>query len=195
MSVEGIIEKILSDARSAYRVIVEGAEKEAESIRAEQKREAAAYFVKQKGLLDERYRKDKERAVLNKRLEMRKITLGTRQEWMEKAFADAYRRLVDQPLGEYKMTLLQMIGSASQSKDEEVCFGRKGDRKFFEEVIRELNGKTGGRFTLSHDDGNFPWGFILKKGKVEVNVSIDSLFKYRRADFEQKAWELFNADR
>ena len=195
MSVEGIIEKIIADARSEARKIIGESEKEAGAIHEEGKREAAAYFEKQKGLLDERYRKEKERAVLNKRLETRKTTLGTRQGWMKKAFEDAYRRLVDQPLGEYKQTLLQMIGSASQSKDEEVYFGRKGDRKFFEEVIRELNGKTGGRFTLSHDDGNFPWGFILKKGKVEVNVSIDSLFKYRRADFEQKAWELFNADR
>jgi vacuolar-type H+-ATPase subunit E/Vma4 len=195
MSVEGIIEKIIADARSEVRKIIEESEREAGAIHEEEKREAAAYFEKQKGLLDEHYRKEKERAVLNKRLEMRKTTLGTRQEWMDKAFADAYRRLVDQPLGEYKQTLLQMIGSASQSKDEEVCFGRKGDRKFFEEVIRELNGKTGGRFTLSPEDGGFPWGFILKKGKVVVNVSIDSLFKYRRTDFEQKAWELFNADR
>jgi vacuolar-type H+-ATPase subunit E/Vma4 len=195
MSVEGIIEKIIADAKNEARRIVEESEKEAGAIHEEGKKEAAEYFEKQKRLLDERYRKDMERAVLNKRLEMRKNMLGTRQKWMEKAFAEAYKRLVDQPLGDYKETLIRMICTASQAKDEEIVFGRKGDVKFFQEVVGELNGKTGGRFTVSAEGGKFPWGFILKKGKVEVNVSIDSLFKHRRADLERKAWEMFDADR
>jgi vacuolar-type H+-ATPase subunit E/Vma4 len=195
MSVEGIIEKIIADAENEARRIVEESEKEAGALREEGEKEAAEYFERQKRLLDERYRKEKERAILNKRLETRKTLLGTRQKWMDKAFAEAYKRLVDQPLGDYKQTLMRMIDSASQTKDEEIIFGRKGDGTFFEQVVLELNGKTGGRFVVSAVGGEFPWGFILKKGKVEVNVSIDSLFKHRRADLEQKAWETFDADR
>ena len=200
MSVEGIIEKILSDATSVSRAVVESAEKEAESIRAEEKREAAEYYEKQRALLEEHFRKEKERAVLNKRLETRKNTLGARQQWLERAFNEAYKALIDQPLPVYKETLLRLIGTASKSKDEEIVFGRKGNKAFFEEIIAEIKksngaGESGAKFTLSPDRGDFPWGFILKKGKVEINVSIDSLFKYRRADLEQKAWETFDADR
>jgi vacuolar-type H+-ATPase subunit E/Vma4 len=195
MSVEGIIEKIIADAKNEARGIVEESEKEADAIDEEGKKEAAEYYERQKRLLDERCRKEKERAILNKRLETRKTLLGARQKWMDRAFAEAYKRLVDQSPGDYKQTLMRMIDSASHAKDEEIIFGRKGDGAFFRELVRELNGKTGGRFTVSAVSGDFPWGFILKKGKVEVNVSIDSLFKHGRADLEQKAWETFDADR
>jgi vacuolar-type H+-ATPase subunit E/Vma4 len=200
MSVEGIIEKILSDARSASRAIVEDAEKESEAIIAGHRREAEEYYRKQKSLLEERYRKEKERAVLNKRLDARKNNLGARQRWLERAFGDAYKALVDQPLGEYRGTLLSLIRGASKSRDEEIVFGRKGDRAFFEEVVAELNKKADGpaaasKFTLSPETGDFSWGFVLRKGKVDVNMSIDSLFRYRRADLEQRAWEMFDADR
>jgi vacuolar-type H+-ATPase subunit E/Vma4 len=199
MSVEGIIEKILGEARNASRAIVEGARKEAEGIRAEERREAAEYYEKQRALLEEQYRKEKERAVLNKRLETRKNTLGVRQQWLERAFDEAYKALIDQPLTEYKETLLRLIGAASKAKDEEIVFGRKGSKAFFEEIVSELKkgkgaGEPGPKFTLSPDSGDFPWGFILRKGKVEVNMSIDSLFKYRRTELEQKAWEMFDAD-
>jgi len=194
MSLEGIIERIISDARKEEEIILSAAKEEARNIEEQCRKEADEYFLKQKEALYEAYKRQKERLVLNLRLEARKSMLRVRQDWMEKAFSLAYKKLIDQPLKEYKSLMFTLIHSFSLSGDEEVVFGKKGDDKFLKDLINELNKEKATRFTLSSERGDFPWGFILRKGKVETNMSIDSLFRYKRMDLEQKAWELFEAN-
>ena len=194
MSVEGIIDHIIAEADSEAKKIINDAQNEAGIIKEKSKSEADEYFEKQMHLIDEKYRREKERMTLNKRLDQRKNMLQARQKWMDEAFSNGYKILIDQPLSEYKKLLISLIENVSQSRDEEVIFGKKGTKKFLDEVIKELNGKKGMKFSLSDERGDFPWGFILRKGKVEINMSIDSLFKYKRTDLEQKAWEIFNAN-
>lgn len=193
MSVEGIIDRIIADAEAEAKKIIDEAEQEASAIKEKGKKEAEEYYERQLHLIDEKYRREKERAILNKRLEQRKNMLQARQKWMDRAFQDAYKRLVDQPKSDYKDLLIALIKRVSHTKDEEVIFGKKGEKKILEEIVAQLNNKDSGNFTLSKERRDFPWGFVLKKGKVEINMSIDSLFKYKRTDLEQKAWEIFNA--
>lgn len=193
MSLDGIVDKIITDAKAEAQDIITKAKEEARVIQAEGEREAERYFGERRARIDELYRREMERAILNKKLESRKNILLNRQEWMEKAFSLANKRLVAQPLPEYGETITGLIAKVSKTKDEEVVFGKKGDDGFLKKIVGNLNKKTKGNFTLSRDRGDFIWGFILKKGKVETNMTIDSLFKYKRADLEQKAWELFNA--
>jgi V/A-type H+-transporting ATPase subunit E len=192
MSVDGICDRIIADANEEAEKIIHDAEREAESIREKGKREAQQYYEKQQFLLNEKYRRDKERSILNKRLDERKNLLLARQKWMDRAFEEAYRKLVEQPSGEYEKLLVNLVQKVSATRDEEAVFGKKGDEAFLKNVIEKLNFE-GGRFTLSSQRGAFPWGFILRKERVEINMSIDSLFRYKRTDLEQKAWEIFHA--
>ena len=193
MSVEGIIDRIIADAQDEARSIIHDAEKEAESLEKQGMREADEYFDRRRAQLEEYYRREKERAILNKRLDQRKNMLQARQKWMDRAFSDAFEMLVDQPIDEYKELVIDLIVKVSRSNDEEVVFGKKGDAKFLEKLIAELNKKSKGKFAISKKRGDFPWGFILKKEKVEINMSIGSLFKYKRTDLERTVWEIFNA--
>ncbi len=194
MSVEGIIDRIMTDAKGEVDSILSEAGRQERAIQEDNEREAQEHYDRKRELLDEKYRKEKERAILNRRLDERKSVLMTRQTWMDRAFDEARSRLVDQSMNEYQQLMRQLIATVSSARDEEVQFGTKGDEKELKSVITELNKQTGGKFTLSEERGDFPWGFILRKGKVETNMSIESLFKYKRNDLEQKAWELFNAD-
>jgi vacuolar-type H+-ATPase subunit E/Vma4 len=194
MSVEGIQTRIIEDAKKEAKEIVASAQNEAKAILAAGESEALEYYRRKGKLLDERYRKEKERAILSKRLELRKKLLDARQRWMDRAFDDAFQALVGQDDARYKELMIDLIGKASSHNDEEVIFGRKGSEDLLREIVDKLNRKKGCSFTLSKKRGGFPWGFILKKGSIEANMSIDSLFKYKRSDLEQRAWELFNAD-
>ena len=194
MSVEGIIDRIMTDAKGEVESILTEARRQAKAIQEDNEREAQEHYDRQRELLDEKYRKDKERAILNRRLEERKSVLMNRQTWMDRAFEEARSRLVDQPIEEYQQLMKQLISTVSYARDEEVQFGTKGDEKVLKSILSELNRETGGKFTLAGERGESPWGFILRKGKVETNMSIESLFKYKRNDLEQKAWEIFNAD-
>ena len=194
MSVEGIIERIMSDAGQESDAILDEARRQAEAIQSDNRREAEEYHAQRKALLDERYKKEMQRAILNRRLEQRKLILTTRQHWMDRAFEESRRKLIDQPLKEYQSLMKKLIPRVSSTKDEELQFGAKGGDAELKAIVSELNRETGGSFTLAGKRGDFEWGFVLRKGKVETNMSIDSLFKYKRSDLEQKAWELFHAD-
>jgi V/A-type H+-transporting ATPase subunit E len=194
MSVDGIIDRIMADAKQDAAQIADEARKQAKTIHRDNEKDAQEYYEHQKSLLDERYRKEKERAVLNRRLQQRKSVLASRQRWMDRAFELAHQRLVEQPMPEYQKLMKGLISSVSSTKDEIVQFGQKGQEGELKSLISELNRETGGSFRLSEERGEFAWGFILRKGKVETNMSIDSLFKYKRSDLEQKAWELFNVE-
>ncbi len=193
MSVEGIIDRIIADAQEEAGSIIHGAEKEAGALEKEGVREADEYFERRKSQIDGHYRREKERAVLNKRLDQRKNMLQARQKWMDRAFSDAFEKLTEQSSEEYKGLVVDLITKVSRTNDEEVIFGKKGNAEYLEGIVAELNKKAKGKFSLSKKRGDFPWGFILKKEKVEINMSIDSLFKYKRTELERKVWEIFNA--
>jgi vacuolar-type H+-ATPase subunit E/Vma4 len=194
MSIEGIQIRIMEDAKKEAQSIVDQANKEAKSIDEANMKEAEQYFEKKLKLLEERYSREMERTILSRRLALRKKLLDARQKWMAKAFQDAYQDLVRQDLDEYKDLMIELIGKVSLHKDEEIIFGTKGDEKLLSQIVGELNRKHKGNFTLSKERRDFPWGFILRRGNVETNVSIDSLFRYKRNDLEQKAWEIFDAN-
>ena len=192
MSVEGIIERIISEANDEAAKIISDAKDEAKRIEEEIKKEAEDYFNKQLKALDKKYKNKKERAILNKRLDNRKEILKVRQKWMDEAFNKAFKSLVDQSFGSYKSLILKMIEKVSSKKDEEILFGKKGSDSELKKLVEELNKKLNAKFSLAKDRGDFEWGFILRKGKIETNVTIDSLFRYKRDELEQKAWEIFN---
>jgi vacuolar-type H+-ATPase subunit E/Vma4 len=194
MSVEGIRKRIMDDAKKEVKAVSDAAKKEADAVLAEGQAEADEYFERHKKLLEERYSKERDRAVLSKRLELRKKLLDRKQRWMERAFEEAYTMLTAQEDKPYRDLMIDLIAKVSSCNNEEVVFGKKGDEALLKEIIRGLNSKTGGSFTISKKRGGFDWGFILKTGRVETNMSIDSLFKYKRGDLEQRAWEIFDAD-
>ena len=113
---------------------------------------------------------------------------------MDTAFDEAYQTLVGQDDKENRDLMVNLIAKVSSHKDEEIIFGKKGDKKILKEIVDRLNSKSGGAYTLSKERRDFQWGFVLKRGSIETNMSIDSLFKYKRDDLEQKAWEIFDAD-
>jgi len=194
MSVEGIIDRITADAEAEAKNIIVKAKNEAESIVEKGKKRAEEYFDLQRKKIDEKYRREKERRVLNRRLDRRKNLLQARQKWMNEAFSTAYRNLIDQPPEDYKTLVITLIERVSVSKDEEIVFGTKGNDALIEGIVKTLNSAKNSKFTQAEKRGEFPWGFVLRKGKVEINMSIDSLFKYKRTDLEQEVWGLFNAD-
>ncbi len=193
MSVEGIIERILSDAQMQAEEIKKHADQRASAVVEEGKQEAEKYFEKQKKRLEDKYNQEKEHAVLNRRLQQRKQILEARQKWMDAAFEAAYKKLVKQPFADYRELMKKLILRVTATKDETVVFGAKGEDKELKKLIDELNSEAKSSFTLSKERGGFSWGFILRRGKIETSMSIDSLFRYKRNDLEQKAWELFNA--
>ena len=192
MSVEGIVERIINEAKEEADRIISDAKAEAKNIEEDLKKEADSYFENQKKQLDYKYKSNKERTILNKRLENRKELLQVRQKWMDEAFNGAYKALINQSFEDYQKLVIKLIKDTSSSKDEEIIFSKKGSDAELKKLANDINKKANGKYSLAKKRGNYQWGFILRKGKIETNVTIDSLFRYKRDELEQKAWEIFN---
>lgn len=193
MSIKSILERILSDAEKEAYKIIKKAEDEANSIIEKEKQEAEEYFKNRLMEIEQHYKREKERAILNTRLEVRKNILGAKQRWMDRAFNEAFEKLKNETLEEYSNHIKSMLGTITDVKDGELSFGKKGDDNFLKKLVDEINRREKTNFKLMKNRENFDWGFILRKGKVETNFSLESLFTYSRPEIEQKAWGIFNA--
>ena len=84
---------------------------------------------------------------------------------------------------------------AVESGDEEVVIAA-GEDRIDSELIKKVNAKPGpgikGDLKLATDAADIDGGFILRRGKIQVNASIEVLISQARQDLETElSQELF----
>ena len=200
MPVEAIVEKILSDAKEEAEAIrasflqeveklEEGKSQEIEKIRVEVDREG-----KLRG--EEAVR----RLLSSKQMEAKKSILQLKQELIDRVFESAYDKvyhLKDQEYREFIQALLQKV---VETGDEEVIVGKRDAKRitssFIQAVNRELK-KMGreGKLLLGPPSPEIDRGFILRRGRKEINVALSALFASVRQELESETAEvLFGED-
>ena len=73
------------------------------------------------------------------RLEARKLTLGTKQEMVERAFQRALEKLTSLPDAEYVSLLANLAAAGSRSGHEAVIFSQKDRARFGKQVVTLAN--------------------------------------------------------
>lgn len=189
MSVDKIKGKILSDAQAeALRIEVEIAEK-VKKIKEEQQGriETIKKDAEEEGrrLAEDRRKKD----IAAAELELRKAFLAQKQELIQTVFDRALERLANLEGKEYERFIAELLLKAVEEGDEEVLLssgdGHKIGDKFLDEVNRKLNVKgKKGALRLVREDRDLGGGFILRRGKKEINCSMASLFNTVREELE-----------
>lgn len=139
------------------------------------------------------------------RLEARKLTLGTKQEMVERAFQRALEKLTSLPDAEYVSLLANLAAAGSRSGHEAVIFSQKDRARFGKQVVtlandilarkvapklpEELTGsKAGasavlagtGMLTLAEESRPMAGGLILRDNNVETNCSFEVLIHLQR---------------
>jgi len=195
MNAEQVIEKILSQARE-----------EAEKINAEAK-EKLAHQQEELAQKLEEYRNQTERLagqaaeekrlrlLAGARLELRKENLATKGRLLDEVFTSAGRKLTEMGDDEYRELMSKLITKAAQTGDEEIIVGRNENRinaELVKQVNNQLDSGNKGSLKLSENKGNFDIGFVLRRGKVKVNVTLPVLLAQAREKLEiELAKELF----
>lgn len=186
MALEDVIAKISKSAEDKKAAYMKEAETEKEKILSEWKTKAKEFF-------DSEYKKceidaanEKRSIILAKRLELRKELLSAKQKVIEDAFLTAFNKIKSLPQKDYEAFLERMLKESAE--DGEELIGRKEDKAVLEAIIK----KSSKKITLSKETRDISGGFILKKGKIETNVSFDTLFESKRHDLEQEVGKLLN---
>jgi V/A-type H+-transporting ATPase subunit E len=91
--------------------------------------------------------------------------------------------------------MTKLMLQAVETGDEEIIIGKNEkciDQKFVKQINRELGPGFKGNLRLANETQNLTGGFILKRGKIKNNISINVLLQQARKELEiQLAKELF----
>ncbi|MHC4510905.1 MAG: V-type ATP synthase subunit E [Planctomycetota bacterium] len=190
-----VVEKILAEAKAeAERISKEAEQKDA----AEQAKlnEELKRYKKQTDTHAKKAGADEESHILAAaRMETAKQLLAEKRTILDEVFDQARRQTAELPDDQYRRLCTRLMLEAVETGDEEVVVG-KDENRIDHELIKEINRELGpgykGNLRLSGERQNLGAGFILKRGKVKTNVSIDVLLDQARKELEiELAKELF----
>lgn len=187
MALEDIIKKIEADAEGEVNRIKAAAEATGEEILDQAKKEAEdkRRALLKKGEDDaERVRK---RILQIADLDARKIILTAKRQVISDVFDRASKKLLEAE--NYRDMFYKMLLSGVETGEEEVVISAYDRKRIDQGLINSVNAelkKKGkkGKLVLAKDDAHTTGGFILRRGKVEMDSSFSSLIKSQRDNLE-----------
>jgi len=187
MDAQKVIEKILSDAKAeAAKIDSEVREKQA-GEQAGLEQQLTDYRAQTKALAEKAGKDEKLHILAAARMQIAKEYLAEKRKILDEVFEQARRRVQSLPDGEYRGLMVQLMVAAAETGEQEVVIGNKESR-IDDSLLQEVNGKLAasgkGNLRLSEHRQNLAGGFILKRGKIKTNVSIDVLLDRARKELE-----------
>ncbi len=195
MDAQKVIEKILSDAGTEAQKIGQEARDKQAGEQAGLEQQLGDYRAQTKALAEKAGRDEKSHILAAARMQIAKEYLAEKRKILDEVFEQARRRVQSLPDGEYRGLMAQLMVAAVETGEQEVVIGNKEGR-IDDSLLREVNDKLAasgkGNLKLSQQRQNLAGGFILKRGKIKTNVSIDVLLDRARKELEiELAGQLF----
>lgn len=195
MEAEQVVEKILADAKAE----ADKKKKEAEAKEAAEQAkltEQLDEYKKQTEILAQKAGEDEKSHILAAaRMDIAKEYLAEKRKLLDEVFEQARRKLQDLPDKEYRALIKKLLLDAVETGDEEVVVDTNEgriDHEFIKQINRELGSDYKSNLKLSDEKQDIGAGFILKRGKIKTNVSIQVLLEQARKELEiELAKELF----
>ena len=196
MEAEQVVEKILADAKTEADKIKKQADDQ-EAAEQAKLAEQLDEYKKQTEILAQKAGEDEKSHILAAaRMDIAKEYLAEKRKILDEVFEQARRQLQDLPDEEYRALIKKLILDAVETGDEEVVVDTNEgriDHEFIKEINSELGPDYKDNLRLSDERQDLGAGFILKRGKIKTNVSIEVLLGQARKELEiELAKELFS---
>nr|WP_315020642.1 V-type ATP synthase subunit E [uncultured Aminipila sp.] len=182
MSIENITEKILEDAKEHAEKVMADVKSQETSIleNANKQAENILKSYTEKSLADAEIIKSRKISVAE--LESRKIKLGARQKAVSIAFDKAIDKIADFQDDKYIDFLVGMYEEVT-IEGGEICLNEKDRQRVGEKLVAKINdGSQKEQVKLSEDRISARGGFILKKGSIEINATLETLINSLKED-------------
>jgi V/A-type H+-transporting ATPase subunit E len=195
MEAQQVIEKILSDAKGEAAKIEQEAREKQAAEQAGLEQQLGDYRAQTKALAEKAGKDEKAHILAAARMQIATEYLAEKRKILDEVFEQARARVQNLPDGEYRQLMAHLMLAAVETAEQEVVIGNKEGR-IDASLIQEVNGKLAaggkGNLKLSEQRQNLAGGFILKRGKIKTNVSIDVLLDRARKELEiELAGQLF----
>jgi V/A-type H+-transporting ATPase subunit E len=195
MEGQQVVERILADARTEAEKIKSQVEEKEAAEQAKLDKQLREY-KKQTDIIAQKAGEDKKAHLLAAaRMDIAKQSLAEKRKILDEVFAQARRHLENLSDEQYCKLMTRLMLEAVETGDEEVIVDneeRRIDQKFIKDINQQLGPGGKGNLRLSEEKANIGRGFILKRGKIKNNVSIEVLLAQARKELEiELAKELF----
>lgn len=182
MSIDKIREKILSDAEKQAEDLTFNAKTEAEKILKEAEVDAEKIKTKMEKLTASSVANIKNRKISVANLEIRKMYLEVKQEAVNIAVRIAITEIAKMSKEEYLDFITKVVVEAGVSEGE-LRLNKKDKEAIGEALVKRVNQEmVDGKIVLSDETIKEQGGFILKRGKMEVNSTIETMVNAIKSD-------------
>ncbi|MDH4201451.1 MAG: V-type ATP synthase subunit E [Phycisphaerae bacterium] len=195
MNAEQVVKKILAEANAKAEKIVHDAKAKAAEQMSQLENEMTD-FDAETGRLAEAAAEDKlQRMLANARMANAKQTLAAKGAILDEVFEKANAAVNKLPDDQYLSLMTTLLKKAVETGDEEVIVGKNESRineRFITQMNRQLNSGFKRNLRLGSRRADITGGFILSRGKVQINASTDVLIESLRERMEiELSQELF----
>jgi len=195
MDAEQVIEKILSDAKNQADRFDKEADEKASGEQAKLDRQLQEYKKQTEILAQKAADDEKSHLLAAARMDISKDYLAEKRKILDDVFERARAQLQNLPDEDYRRLMTKLMLEAVETGDEEVIVDSSEtriDQNFIEHINHELGPGRKGNLRLSRQRQKMGGGFVLRRGRVKNNVSIEVLLALARKDLEiELAKELF----
>lgn len=182
MSIEKITSAIIDEAQTESEQIIHAAELRSRSvITALEKRIKIETDVAIKEAEDEREK------IISRRksvadIDSKKIILSKKQELINRCFDEAVDYILSMEESEY-VEFLANMGSSAGLKEGNLIFNEKERDSIGVKVVEALKTKVPeGNFVLSRETRNLRGGYMLQRGQIYINSSVEAIMDEKRRE-------------
>lgn len=184
MDAEQVVSKILSEAQVEADKITGKAKDQYAAEQATLNKKLDEYGKGTETLAAEAGTDKKSRMLAGTRMELSKQYLAAKGILLDKVFVKAAQQIKALDDNKYAELMAGLMEKAIETGDEEVIAG-KNDSRIDQKLIELVNSKLdSGNLRLSTEKADIDGGFILKRGNVKTNVSIEVLISSARNELE-----------
>jgi len=198
MNAEQVINKILSEAQQQADEINRRESEKCALRKRQTEEELTAHRAKTDQLAVEAGEDKLQRMLANARMDNAKRLLAEKVKILNDVFEQSKKAVNDLSDEHYLSWAMAMMKQAVESGDEEVIVGKdekRIDSGFIKKVNRELGPGFKGNLLLSAERGDFAGGFILSRGKVQINATADVMIDTLRESMEiELSQDLFGSE-
>ena len=191
MALEDIVNRVVGDAKKTADEIRDKARTEVAQATAEAKKKAESVKANVLAEAKAEAKREEKRVLSLARLEARNIVLSQKRTVIDAVFDEVIEKLKSFSDNEYRDLIKRMILKVASEGDEELILSSIDKKRVGNDFVDEVNavlkaqGKKG-ELALSKETREIEGGFILKKGKVELNNSFSALTEMARENLEPK---------
>ena len=178
MEAEQVVEKILSQAKVEAEKILAEAKAKAAKEESKLASELIEYCQQTTSMADSAAADKKMRMLAAARMDIRKELTAAKNTVLDEVFAGAAEQIKLLSDQDYQQLVTSLITKAVETGDEQVVIGKdetRIDHALIKDINRTLGSGFKGNLMLADDRANIDGGFILRRGSVRINASIDVL--------------------